>query len=308
MVAFPALVTLQLVLPGVVFYYFYRTGTWTSPVTFSTVTEEIAFGLVFAPPVHLLWIALLCVADFIPHVTAPEIDFSALIRLISGRIENSDAAIGAVANHPYAVSGYFLGVNAISVLSGLGFHALVRGQYLDHIFRFLRFDNEWYYILRCEAPLFARSHIGAAPWETEGSLFERWGKKRAAAEQLASANLQAYITAIIDYQGEAVLYRGILTNFYFDNSGNLDRLVLRETYRRELSDDASIEEQVMPTDMESSSRYYPIKGDLFVLRYSEVRTVNVEYFQLEPTSDEVDEGGQGDRRMRSYVFTPPTST
>ena len=89
------------------------------------------------------------------------------------------------------------------------------------------------------------------------------------------------ISAIVEVGKEAVLYVGVLDEFYVDSEGQLDRLVLQNVARRPLSRDkpaactsdgvAAITEPV---------RFYDVDGDSFVLRYSETITLNIQYVRL----------------------------
>lgn len=56
--AFPTLLIFLLVIPGIIARYCYRKGFWTAPVDFSTVSEEIAIGGIWAIAIHFLWIPL----------------------------------------------------------------------------------------------------------------------------------------------------------------------------------------------------------------------------------------------------------
>ena len=76
----------------------------------------------------------------------------------------------------------------------------------------------------------------------------------------------------------AVLYVGVLNNFYFDKDGQLERLILQRVKRRPMSADKSADGQ----DIE---RFYPVDGDSFVLRYAEAITLNIQYVKL--TANEV---------------------
>lgn len=77
---------------------------------------------------------------------------------------------------------------------------------------------------------------------------------------------------------EAVLYTGVLDNFYFDPDGHLDRLVLLGVARRPIARDKNAD----TGDVTMADRFYPIDGDAFVLRYSEIVTLNVQYVHLAP--------------------------
>jgi hypothetical protein len=91
-----------------------------------------------------------------------------------------------------------------------------------------------------------------------------------------------YLSAAVDQGPESLLYRGVVTDFWFDRNGNLDRILLTLAHRRRLSEDKE-----MPSNGDTSSttlpdeRYYDIEGDYFLLRYSETKTINLDYFTLQ---------------------------
>jgi len=85
------------------------------------------------------------------------------------------------------------------------------------------------------------------------------------------------ISAIIEVAKDAVLYVGVLDDFFFDSDGKLDRLILQSVARRPLSADKS----KSATEIGSTDeRFYDIDGDSFVLRYEDVKTLNVQYVKL----------------------------
>ncbi len=86
------------------------------------------------------------------------------------------------------------------------------------------------------------------------------------------------VAAIVDVAGSATLYVGMLADFFFDPDGHLDRVVLENVLRRPLSSDRTAFDE---------SRFYPIEGDYFVIRYAEAITFNVRYVKLRPADGEV---------------------
>jgi hypothetical protein len=102
------------------------------------------------------------------------------------------------------------------------------------------------------------------------------------------------IGAVVSLGGTAYLYTGVLVEYFLDDQGQLNRLVLTSAGRRPLSEDALQASEPGPSDwleIEGSlgegappavtdERFYPIEGDYFVLRYSEVLTLNVRYLDL----------------------------
>jgi hypothetical protein len=120
-----------------------------------------------------------------------------------------------------------------------------------------RFDNYWYYMLTGEVLDF-RENAG------EGRRVDG-----------------VYLSAVVDHASGSYLYRGIVSDFTFDRDGALDTIVLADAHRRRLVDDR--EEGAPRTAVGPSApdeRYYEIRGDFLVLRYSELRTLNLDYFAV----------------------------
>lgn len=85
------------------------------------------------------------------------------------------------------------------------------------------------------------------------------------------------VAAILEISGNCFLYVGILEKFFLNGSGNIDRLVLTNAMRREIKNDKNPYEH----DIHSSKRFYPIDGDYFVLKYSEVKNLNVQFLKID---------------------------
>ena len=74
-----------------------------------------------------------------------------------------------------------------------------------------------------------------------------------------------------------MLYSGFLDDFYLDEDGVLDRMVLQGVTRRPFDADKVAN---FGFDSAPIERFYAVDGDYFVLRYSEAITLNVEYIKL----------------------------
>jgi hypothetical protein len=83
------------------------------------------------------------------------------------------------------------------------------------------------------------------------------------------------VSAIVDVAGKAFIFTGILDEYFVDAEGALDHLALEDVMRRPLDADKTGGE-----DDNQIDRFYVVDGDYFVLRYSEVITLNVEYIKL----------------------------
>lgn len=86
------------------------------------------------------------------------------------------------------------------------------------------------------------------------------------------------VAAIVNTAGVATLYTGILEDFFIDQDGTLDRLVLSNVSRRQMSSDRAMLDD---GTLYGEERFYPVEGDYFVLRYSEAITLNIQYVKLE---------------------------
>ncbi len=85
------------------------------------------------------------------------------------------------------------------------------------------------------------------------------------------------IAATLEMSGNCFLYIGILEKFFLNVGGNIDRLVLTNAMRREIKKDKNPNEQ----EIDLSKRFYPIDGDYFVLKYSEVKNLNVQFLKID---------------------------
>ena len=90
-----------------------------------------------------------------------------------------------------------------------------------------------------------------------------------------------FLSAVVDHGKESYLYRGIVLDWSFDASGNLDNIRLTLAHRRRLESDRAPSAEVKAGEyVGPDERYYEIRGDLFILRYTEMKTINLDYFQI----------------------------
>jgi hypothetical protein len=91
----------------------------------------------------------------------------------------------------------------------------------------------------------------------------------------------AVVAAIVEFKEGSNLYTGVLHDYECDESGQLDRLLLVQAQRPKLDADRKYNESLQQYQ-DAPARFYPIAGDVFVLRYSEIKTLNVSYLTLPP--------------------------
>lgn len=244
--ALSVVIVFVVALPGIIYRYAYRVG-WYSDVAEESVTADIAYGLVAASVFHIPWVLG---SSILP---APDPNWEAVFTLLSGT-RNVDSPVflqarSAVTEHVWWILLYF---GSLCVVAG-GIGAVAKWMVIAFeldlkLSPFLRFDNEWYYILRGQNP--------------KGNDIDN-----------------VYITAIVDQSGRSYLYRGIVWDFFFDKSNNLSHIVIISPHRRPLEKDiGGIGDR--KNNYKRDIRYYEIKGDLLSIKYENVNTLNVEYISL----------------------------
>ena len=244
-VALPALITFLVLLPGFIF----RTGlkkVERTSLDFSPFGQVAAEAVLWALGAHLLWLFLSYV--LFQHRFEPVV----LMQLLSSNPAGQAEAAVAVGNAFDWIAAYF-----VSLIAGAyALPKLVRSA----ISRF-RLDRQ-------ASPLSGVFRFHEAPWYylLTGADFSR-----------EEAPDLIVISAIVEVAKEAILYVGVLDEFFVDAEGNLDRLVLQGVSRRPIASDR----QHGAGEGEGlTDRFYEIEGDSFVLRYGETVTLNVQYVKL----------------------------
>jgi hypothetical protein len=255
-IAFPALLIFVLVLPGAIFRYTYARGSWgwSSPVSFRSVSDELAYSVIFAAGLHFLWLAIASRRGY-------QADFHSLLALLIGNFgsvgQRYESSLGSIASHPMEIGTYQLSLFAVAAIAGRLAHRFIRRTKLDLLTQIFRFKNEWYYLLRGEILSFRERTIAAR--EIDG----------------------VFLSAVVDHGKESYLYRGLVEDWSFDVNGELDTIRLRDAHRRLLSQDRTENDSVGPGHyVAADERYYALRGDLLFVRYSHVKTMNLDYFSL----------------------------
>jgi hypothetical protein len=244
--AVSAILLLVLLLPGFILQSAYTKGfwRWNSPTSTRSLTEQVPAAVVLSPLLHGVWSA--ASARF-----GVPIDLQAVAMLLLGNYGHEDArfdaAISAVTNHPYRILSYFASLYIVSACLGYFSHFLVRKTRLDRTTRVLRFNNQWYYLLTGEITEFKESRSNSV------------------------AVSGVWLMTVVHHEKEDWLYIGYIQDFFFDKSGDLDRVLLTDVARRKFAEDLA------PEDPADDERYYEIEGDYFLLRYSEMSTINLDY-------------------------------
>lgn len=251
-VALPAIVIFFVLLPGFILRTRLKRAERTS-LDFSPFGEVVAEAVVWSVLVHCLWL-------FLSYVIAGQVfQPLVLVKLLSGAVTVQESAAIAFAGSFWWITAYFVSL----LIAAFAFPVVLRTLIVKY--RLDRSSSRFNYIFR----------FHKAPW-----YYLLTGADFAEAE----APDMVLISAIVEVAKEAVLYVGVLDEFYVDSEGQLDRLVLQNVARRPLSKDKSVVEaddgNVVNTEL---ARFYEVDGDSFVLRYSETITLNIQYVTLSET-------------------------
>ncbi|MFZ1291204.1 MAG: hypothetical protein WAR79_14000 [Melioribacteraceae bacterium] len=270
-IAFPAIFFFLLALPGIIFRYSYRKGNWKAPISTKPIPEEIAYSLVFALALHVLWCFLTGLLLKIFHL---EINLNSIYLLVVGSFGHDskyfDLVRLSIIKPPFTflIFLYFITIFIISGLGGYYSHKLVRKKGWDLSNKLIRFNNDWYYLLIGDIVDFKENK------DKENHKFTR--------EEIDGTLL----STIVIQGNEVFLYKGIVEDFFFDKDGTLDRIMLSDVKRKKLSDKLNNEQTLVDR---KDGHYHIVRGDYFVILYSQMRTLNVEYILIDPINRELTE-------------------
>ena len=265
--AFQALLILAMLLPGMIFRSAYNRGVWNFPLgRLGPASEQIPKALIHALWINSTW-ALIAHGM---HGLAPSwvwaIDFRAVACWVSndfGRDQGEfSRALAALVASPIRIFAYVAGLYGFSWLTGETCHHLVRWFKLDRKYVLFRFDHEWHYLFRGEVLDFP-----------DPSYSRTLGFPRAAL--MAEDHWATVVAAVVELKETSYIYLGVVVDYFFDEEGNLDRLLLDGARRRKLVD--PVIDAGDPGTYGDVDQFQVIKGHYFVLRMNEIRTMNIDY-------------------------------
>jgi hypothetical protein len=249
-IAFSAIVLALLLLPGGLFRYGYLRGFFRrSPAAVSSLTDDLAWVLLTSSFVHSLAIAIL--ARF-----GIATDYHVVLPLLVGQFGKDQVLLTEILDRLPQVQGAYAAYFAVTAIGayilGMGLHWIVRRFGWDRKVAFLRFPNDWHYALDPGA----NQQFGVTP--------------------------EVFLSTVVDQKNDAYLYRGVVSDWQLDRTGGLERVELKNAYRRLLKDDRP---ENQPHQPQADQRYYPIVGERLILRMSEMRTINIQYVFTVPADE-----------------------
>ncbi|MGD9169607.1 MAG: hypothetical protein PVI97_06045 [Candidatus Thiodiazotropha sp.] len=245
-VAFPALLTFLLILPGYIFRAAFTRSERTQ-LDNRPFTSETVKSLIITIFLHTFWIQS---AKLFSPIS---IDYHVFLTLFTAaRGDLLELAINKSVDHIPAFITYLMTIYIFSYLLGLSAQKMVIKYKLDRhhlLSELFRFDTPWFYLLK--------------GYNDEGD--------EADFVKLAVTVKQVEAT---------YLYYGILEDFFLTESGNLDRIVLSSVVRRQITADDTMMNVENESDFSQQASFYEISGDRLVLKYKDITSLNIEYCKI----------------------------
>jgi hypothetical protein len=245
-----------LISPGLIFRFSYLQGTYAKLNFKVSAIEEIFWALVPA-----LFFQILAVL-FVERIMSIPVRLDVVYHLITANAA-VDFQIIDRGLMPFLFYNAMLIV--VSVVSGVTVRFFIRIFRMDLKWQFLRFGNEWYYLL-------------------SGEMSAEFRNSK------SKPDLLIQVDTLINSSEGNMIYSGTLENYFLSKENGLDRIYLSNVYRRKLKDDLSNDEpNVGYLDRHLDSRYYSMPGDLFVLTYDKIINLNITYYRVEENPAVVNE-------------------
>lgn len=243
-VALTTLVILLFATPGYIARSAYFSDRFSSAVLPRNLMDDIARAVFYSLPFHAIGMGV------VHHLgnfgTGNDIDFPILFRLLSGDYGKDSEFLPAIIQNVYfnlhKIGGYFVGTSFFAFFTGRFLRHQVWQREWDVKYpAVFGYQNKWVYTL------FGR-----------GKNVDGGGNV-----------LFSYIDAIVELGEKTRIYRGVIYEFTTDESGTLRDIVLIEALRGKFHEDSEA----------GKTTFYweQIPGDFFVLKYSEIRNMNITY-------------------------------
>jgi len=240
--------------PGIVFRITYLSSLYSKRSINTTAIDEIFNSLIPALIFHSAFILLLQCFNF-------EVDFQFIFNLLTGN--HSANNINLLNSYLRNFFLYMLVLTLFNFIAAYNLRKYVLKHQLYKRYPFLGIYNKWYYILK--------------PVTKDDEKISVW------------------LDVVVDAKNDTIIYRGFLTDFWLDREGGIKELHLEDVRRRILSKDTEVntEDPISKENLINQSgnitesetinnidkRYYYIPGELFIIKYEDVKNMNITYYE-----------------------------
>jgi hypothetical protein len=253
-----------LISPGLLFRFSYLQGTYAKLNFKVSAVEEVFWALVPTFFLHLTAVIIL------EYVTGYAIRLDIIYQLITG--DSSDFQIIKQSLLPFLI--YLFVLIVIGVLLGILVRLTIRRLKLDFYLNFLRFGNEWHYLLSGEFVNYPKKDSSTSFFKVVGGYLRTLRNPPKKVQWIQ-------VDALMNSSEGDVIYSGILKEYFLSKDNGLDRIYLSQVYRRKYKKDLKLEPEGDPIQ-QLDDRYYPMPGYLLVIRYDKVINLNITYYSGEP--------------------------
>ena len=241
-IALSAVVISILLIPPVVFYLSLYTGNNPRPSPKFSLFEAILACAVISLFIHAIAISFI----------AKEIRFDILIKVLGGDLKNVE---GNIQNNVFKktvtdFAFYNSVILLIMFLLGRGVRILLKRRNLHADNQLVNLYNRWWYF-------FNGYYAGAGQFDF------------------------VYVDAVVDTNDGTLIYSGYL-GYYETKNGELDRIYLNETVRREFKRRTHSEDTHL---MNETGKPLKIPGDTFSLKYENIINLNVNFILMTEEPD-----------------------
>jgi hypothetical protein len=270
-IAFGALILLLLLIPGLFFRVAYLNVRYSGKTFKSTIIDETLLALA---PAFIIQVGGFL---FVEKVLGFSVSLQTVYQLIISSASFKDFDI--LRNSLGWFLLYSIVLWIISWGLGNGVRNIIKYFRLDYKYPIFRFQNSWYPILK-------------------GTIVNFPGY------QHLQANIQlVWIDVIVETKEGSYIYSGIIDDFFLSKDEGLDRIYLKNVRRRRLTNEPNdmlesihanggeatdldqIDEEEAIDEMDAlDKRYYYMPGDFFVIPYSQIKNMNIRYFNLDEES------------------------
>jgi hypothetical protein len=234
-----------LISPGLIFRFSYLQGTYAKLTFKVSAIEEIFWAVLIS------FFLQLSAIFFLEKVVGDNVRTDVVIQLVTG---NQNADLNVVHESIPEFLTYTLLMLIISAIMGIAARLFIRKFKLDQKIQFLRFGNEWHYLFS-----------GEILYKSKGI-----DKSRITLIQ---------VDVVVNSSEGFLIYSGTLDEFYLSKDNGLDRVYLRNVYRRKLKDDLGPNKHNFGYfERHLDERYYAMPGDLFVVTYDKIVNINITYY------------------------------
>lgn len=175
-------------------------------------------------------------------ITGNEVDYKLCIQLLTGSKNLPVTELTSISDNVPKILAYFSSSFFIAFIVGKIAQSLIfkLNPYKSSL---LAFDTPWYYEL-----------TGKLSDTRDAQLIK--------------------LSCLVESKNTSFLYYGVLEDFYLNSDGQLDRVVLSDAMRRPIENDQRNSQD------DPQKRFYEIKGDRIILKYDDIKNINIEYLYM----------------------------